>query len=211
MKTDIESILPSELVASILRREEVENTGELRSILVPPEKIHQLASSLKSNGKCDFRHLSLLTCVDFKEYFEVVYILYTQNIGTKAPDGPSEELIVRTHVPREKPALPSITDIYPTANWQEREAWDMMGIEFEGHPDLRRVLMPDDWIGFPQRKDYVKRHWKGYTDVLRKRLQEAVIRKEDQSTIDRIKWELQLEDRVGYDWQTEESPDNGTN
>jgi len=57
-------------------------------------------------------------------------------------------------VPAESPYVPSITSIYPTADWQERETYDMFGVVFEGHPALTRILMPDDWEGFPQRKDY---------------------------------------------------------
>jgi NADH-quinone oxidoreductase subunit C len=57
-------------------------------------------------------------------------------------------------VPADNPKLPSVTQIYPTADWQERETYDMFGIVFDGHPNLTRILMPDDWEGFPQRKDY---------------------------------------------------------
>jgi NADH-quinone oxidoreductase subunit C len=57
-------------------------------------------------------------------------------------------------VTAEKPHVPSVTSIYPTADWLEREAYDMFGIVFDGHPNLTRILMPDDWEGFPQRKDY---------------------------------------------------------
>jgi len=54
----------------------------------------------------------------------------------------------------DNPHLPSVTSVYPTADWQERETWDMFGIIFDGHPNLTRILMPDDWEGYPQRKDY---------------------------------------------------------
>jgi NADH-quinone oxidoreductase subunit C len=57
-------------------------------------------------------------------------------------------------VTAEDPHLPSVTKTYPTADWQEREAWDMFGVIFDGHPGLTRILMPDDWDGHPQRKDY---------------------------------------------------------
>ena len=61
---------------------------------------------------------------------------------------------LETSVPVEDPHVPSITSVYPTADWQERETWDMFGIVYDGHPALTRILMPDDWDGHPQRKDY---------------------------------------------------------
>ncbi len=62
---------------------------------------------------------------------------------------------VKVFCPRDKPSLPSVADLWPAADWHEREAYDMFGIIFEGHPDLRRILCADDWEGFPLRKDYV--------------------------------------------------------
>jgi len=65
-----------------------------------------------------------------------------------------ERLRVRTRMRIDDPVVPSVVDIYPTANFQEREAYDFFGIQFEGHPDLRRILLPEDYAGFPQRRDY---------------------------------------------------------
>ena len=62
---------------------------------------------------------------------------------------------VKVFTPREDPSVPSVADLWPAADWHEREAWDMFGIKFPGHPDLRRILCADDWEGFPLRKDYV--------------------------------------------------------
>jgi NADH-quinone oxidoreductase subunit C len=61
---------------------------------------------------------------------------------------------LETAVGLENPTVASVTEVYPTADWQERETFDMFGVVFEGHPHLTRILMPDDWEGFPQRKDY---------------------------------------------------------
>jgi len=62
---------------------------------------------------------------------------------------------VKVFTSREKPCIPSVSDLWPAANWHEREAFDLLGIDFPGHPDLRRILCADDWEGFPLRKDYV--------------------------------------------------------
>ncbi len=62
---------------------------------------------------------------------------------------------VKVFTPRDNPSIPSVADLWPAANWHEREAFDLFGIDFPGHPDLRRILLADDWEGFPLRKDYV--------------------------------------------------------
>jgi NAD(P)H-quinone oxidoreductase subunit J len=66
-----------------------------------------------------------------------------------------EEIRVKVFLPREKPVLPSVYWIWKAADWQERETYDMYGIVYEGHPNLKRILMPEDWVGWPLRKDYV--------------------------------------------------------
>ncbi len=65
-------------------------------------------------------------------------------------------LVVRADVPRDQPVIPSVASLYPTATWHERETYDLLGVRFEGHPDLRRLLLPDEWKGHPLRKDWVE-------------------------------------------------------
>jgi NADH-quinone oxidoreductase subunit C len=87
--------------------------------------------------------------------FEIVYHLACLGaaFATGAP-APASRLRVKVGVPGDEPRLPSVVSVFPAANWPEREIFDLLAIAFEGHPDLRRILMPDDWEGAPLRKDY---------------------------------------------------------
>jgi NADH-quinone oxidoreductase subunit C len=98
--------------------------------------------------KCGFDYLVDITAADWPkraERFDVIYILYSFSRN--------ERIRVKIRVnDGERP--PTATGVHPTANWLEREVYDMFGIQFEGHPDMKRILMPDDWTGHPLRKDY---------------------------------------------------------
>lgn len=82
--------------------------------------------------------------------FEISYLL----LNPGGSSGPPARLRVRVQVPGADPRVPTLSHVWRSANWAEREAFDFFGIQFEGHPDLRRILMPEDWEGFPLRKDY---------------------------------------------------------
>jgi len=118
-----------------------------QSILVVDSKdLVTLARYFRDEEKYDF--LTDLTAVDWpkrEKRFDVVWNLYSL--------AKNERLRLKVHAAENEP-VPSVTSIWPVANWMEREAYDMFGIRFEGHPDLRRILMPDEWQGFPLRKDY---------------------------------------------------------
>jgi NADH-quinone oxidoreductase subunit C len=113
------------------------------------------------DGSRKFHSLQLISGVDYKEHIEVVYILC--NFET------ADELILKTQVPRSEDAkeeleIDSVCSIWEAANFQERECYDMLGVRFRNHPDMRRILCPDDWEGFPLRKDYVaQEQWHGIT------------------------------------------------
>lgn len=116
---------------------------------IPREKWLEAAKVLRNDPRLGFDYLSMVSAVDYQEKgFQVVYHLLSLMANKK--------LVVKVDAPeRDRPTVPSITQVWPTANFHEREAWDMMGIVFEGHPNLKRILMRDDWVGHPLRKDYV--------------------------------------------------------
>ena len=118
--------------------------------VVATDAIVEVATFCKSDPALAFDNLMCQSAVDYlKETpprFEVVYHLlsYTH----------AHTFALKVHLPRENPAVATVEGIWGVANWHEREAYDMFGIAFIGHSDLRRILLPDDWIGFPLRKDW---------------------------------------------------------
>jgi NADH-quinone oxidoreductase subunit C len=120
-------------------------------VTVPAEQVRESLSALKNDG---YRLLVFLTCVDhladasreWPDRYELVYQL--RNIETR------EQLRVRAFVGGEQPRIDSVYDLFPPADWDERETYDLFGIVFTDHPDLTRILMPDDWVGHPLRRDY---------------------------------------------------------
>ena len=117
-------------------------------IMVASPDIPEIILYLKNTPELSFDFLNLITGIDWNtdNRMEVVYHL------SSIPH--HHQLTVKCYIPRLDGKVPSIAHIYGAANWHERETYDMFGIVFEGHPDLRRILCPDDWDGFPLRKDY---------------------------------------------------------
>ncbi|MEO7215310.1 NADH-quinone oxidoreductase subunit C [Mucilaginibacter sp.] len=134
-------------------------TGEERggmqpALLIEADRIAEVCLELRNNPRTYFDFLSCLSGVDYgveAGRFGVVYHLssipYNLQLVLKISKPNDRDL-------EELPSFPSIASVYRAADWHEREAYDMLGIYFDGHPDLRRLLMPDDWEGFPLRKDY---------------------------------------------------------
>lgn len=118
-------------------------------VFVPREDWRDVAVALRNDKELNLDYLSMISAVDYKEKgFQVVYHFLSLMANKK--------LVVKIDIPdREKPSVASIIDLWPTAAFHEREAWDLMGIWFDGHPNLRRILMREDWVGHPLRKDYV--------------------------------------------------------
>ena len=127
----------------------VVDRGEL-TLHIKPERIAEVARVLRDDPSLRFELCSSVSGVDYlgvdprrlHAVYQLTSLTYRRRIRLESA------------VTAEDPHLPSVTTVYPTADWQEREAYDMFGIVYDGHPNLTRILMPDDWEGFPQRKDY---------------------------------------------------------
>lgn len=129
-----------------------------KAIVIPAEDLVKVCTELHQNPDTYFDMLSCLAGIDNgiqANSLEVIYNLYSIPFNI--------HLMVRVMLPRENPVIDSVTSIWRTADWHEREAFDMLGIKFTGHPDLRRILLPADWEGFPLRKDY--HHQEYYCNV----------------------------------------------
>jgi NADH-quinone oxidoreductase subunit C len=123
--------------------------GEL-TLHIKPERIAEVCQALRDDAALRFELCSSVSAVDYlgtdSRRLHAVYQLTSLTYRRR--------IRLESAVTAEDPHLPTVTGVYPTADWQEREAYDMFGIIFDGHPNLTRILMPDDWEGFPQRKDY---------------------------------------------------------
>jgi NADH-quinone oxidoreductase subunit C len=131
---------------------------------VPREDLLDLCRWLRDNPEFDMAFLEFVSAIDWPDRFEVVYCLRSlarqHGVTLKVP------------LPRDDLRVPSVTGVWRGADWHEREAYDLFGIVFEGHPDLRRILMSADWKGHPLRKDYVYEDPQWLVDVATQRQRE---------------------------------------
>ncbi|MBW4611247.1 MAG: NAD(P)H-quinone oxidoreductase subunit J [Hassallia sp. WJT32-NPBG1] len=119
-------------------------------IKVEPDFLLPISTALYAYG---FNYLQCQCGIDTGAGQELVSMYHLIKVGDNS-DRP-EELRVKVFLPRENPKVPSVYWIWKTADWQERESYDLFGIVYEGHPNLKRLLMPEDWVGWPLRKDYI--------------------------------------------------------
>jgi NADH-quinone oxidoreductase subunit C len=143
----------TETLLSLVRK--IDGSAELVANAVPStfavsqKALHEVAMALHSDPAAYFDQLSCVTGVDNGpevNTMEVIYHLYSIPFGVS--------LALKVTLNRENPEVESLCSVWKSANWLERETFDMLGIRFTNHPDLRRILMPADWEGFPLRKDY---------------------------------------------------------
>lgn len=125
------------------------------TIYVPREQLVDTMRALRDTPALRYGFLADITAVDYiprEPRFEVVYLM--ASLGAAGYGDTAKRLRVKVRVPGAEPSVPTLIGVWPAANWAERELWDMFGIRVDGHPDLRRILMPEDWEGFPGRRDY---------------------------------------------------------
>ena len=121
-------------------------------VVIKKEAVKSMASSLKTDPAFQFNLLTDLTAVDYLHWeekeirFEAIYNLFSL--------AKNHRLFIKARVPEMDPTIDSVASLWPAANWYEREIWDMFGIRFKGHPDLKRILMYEGFEGHPLRKDY---------------------------------------------------------
>ena len=117
---------------------------------VGPQAIVEVCRYLRDDPELNFETLSDLTGLDLpkENNLQVVYHLYSYS--------QRHQIVLKVDLPRDNPHVSTMEGVWKVANWLEREVFDLFGVVFEGHSDLRRILLPEDWVGYPLRKDYVE-------------------------------------------------------
>jgi NADH-quinone oxidoreductase subunit C len=117
-------------------------------MVVDPAALVEVCEYFKGDAETAFDCLSNESGVDYKDRIEVVYHLFSYQHR--------HQIVLKVKLPREDPQVPTLENVWKSANWMEREIYDLLGVNFTGHSDMRRLLMPEDWIGHPLRKDFVE-------------------------------------------------------
>ncbi len=121
---------------------------EANDVWVDPDSTLEVSRFLRDDPELDFAFLTAISAVDYVEYFELVYHLLSLRRN--------HSVVVKSRVfGRDEPSVPSVVDVWQGADLQEREVWDLMGIHFEGHPNMKRILLWEGFPGHPLRKDYL--------------------------------------------------------
>jgi NADH-quinone oxidoreductase subunit C len=147
-----------EVVKKVTSEIDLDEKASPKAIIISSSDFKKVCQELYQNPSTYFDMLSCVTGVDNgveAKTMEVVYNLYSIPFN--------HHLMLKVTLARENPEIDTVSDIWRTANWLERETFDMYGVKFTGHPDLRRILLPADWEGHPLRKDF--KHQELYRDI----------------------------------------------
>jgi NADH-quinone oxidoreductase subunit C len=149
MDADAIVALLQEAVPAALHLEPAPSVDLHATLYVAPDDLTAVMRTLRNHPELGFTLLAELTAVDLwprEPRFELIYLLVAMERASR--------LRIKVRLEGADPHVATISGLWPCANWLEREVWDMFGIAFDGHPDPRRLLMPEDWEGYPLRKDY---------------------------------------------------------
>jgi NADH-quinone oxidoreductase subunit C len=135
-------------VVALLPAATFDEAGEFLNILIDAKDLRPLIRALRYNSEFDCDFLFCLTCIDWKTHFTTVYHLLSKKH--------KHTIVVKAKIADvNNPEVETVSDIWQTANFHEREVFDLFGVKFLNHPDLRRILLDEDWDGYPLRKNYV--------------------------------------------------------
>lgn len=126
----------------------VEDLNNSDALTIPKEIYREAAEFLRNDEELKFDYLEFETCADFPPD-NLAFVLYLRSLEH------GHRIGIKVNLDRTHPSLPSLADIWANADWNEREVYDLFGVVFHNHPDLRRLMMPEDWSGHPLRKDYL--------------------------------------------------------
>lgn len=141
------SIIENHLGKEVLEESYINKLSkDVPTLVAKPDTYSKIAEYLKYNEQLAFNYLSELHGTDFETHMEIYVHLYSLN--------KRQAVALKVKIDREKPEIPSLVPLWEGANWPECEAYDLLGINFTGHPDLKRIMLGEDWIGHPLRKDY---------------------------------------------------------
>lgn len=115
---------------------------------VKSSSVVAVCEHLRDDPKFSCRYMECLTGIDWPDKNEIHVVVHAFSYKHK------HRVVLKVALPRDNPSMPTLSCVWSAANWQERECYDLLGVNFEGHPDLRRIMLPDDWKGHPLRKDY---------------------------------------------------------
>ena len=125
-----------------------EQKGHDPFFFVKPEQAEAVALHLRDDPTLACNYMECLSGVDYPDKNEIHVVVHAFSYRLK------HRTVMKVALPRDNPRIKTFCGVWSAANWQERECWDLFGVTFEGHPDLRRIMLPDDWVGHPLRRDY---------------------------------------------------------
>lgn len=137
----------TQLISALAPDQKPGVSKQFPEFILPVEKLHEVARALKENPETKMDYLFCLTAADRKDGFHVIYHLTSSAFKHTA-------VLRCVLTDKNNPAIPTVSDLWKAAEYYEREVFDLFGIKFENHPDLRRLFLEDDWVGYPLRKDY---------------------------------------------------------